>query len=68
MFPYARLLVKRNGALRADACASSALYAEVRIDVVDIALGDGTGRALRLACAASDTKIWINFVSHNYSY
>lgn len=49
----------------ASVCASSAVDANVRINLVDVALGDGSGRALTLAGTASYAVV-SNFVSHNY--
>ena len=52
-----------DGAHRADTCAGTAVDARIRIDLVDIAGGDGSDRAFVDAGAASGA-IFSDFVSH----
>ena len=55
----------RYSAAWASLCACTALGAYFRVDVVDIAFGDSSHRALVLASATSDTVVR-NYVSHTY--
>ena len=57
-------LLSADGAHGAGIGTSSAVDAHIRVDAVNISLGDGALRALRLAGAASYTDIRINFVCH----
>lgn len=57
------LLCRRDGAHRASIGASTAINANCRVDLVDVALADCTCRALRKASTAS-YAITGNFVSH----
>ena len=44
--PRIKSLFERDRLLRAYACAGTALYTEIRIDGINITLGDGANRAL----------------------
>ena len=59
------LLLRCDGAHRANIGAGTAVDADVRIDGIDISLGNGALRALSDAGSASDADILSNFVSHN---
>ncbi len=59
------LLLRCDGAHRADISAGTAVDADVRIDGIDITLGNGALRALSDAGSASNADILSNFVSHN---
>lgn len=61
--PEKKFLLLFDGTGRADARTSSAGDACIRIDLVDIALGNCTNRALACACSASYTAV-SNLVSH----
>ena len=63
--PFRRLLAGSDGLGRADAGASAAVDADVRVDGVDIAFVDGAGRAFALAGSASHAEVRIDYVSHS---
>ena len=58
-------LLQADGLARADVRASSALDAEIRVDGISRALGDGLLGAFADAGSASGAKIFTNFVCHN---
>jgi hypothetical protein len=67
MYGRKRLLARFDGARRADTGAGAAVQADVRIDAVDIAFIDSTGRALALAGSACNAHVRIDLVSHSLS-
>lgn len=59
-----RLFFRGDCTHRANACASSAVDAYVRVDAVNITFLDCSGRAFTLTCAACYAVGLRNFVSH----
>ena len=52
---------------RANACASAAIGADVRVDDIDVALGDGFDWAFADASAASDAIV-CNYMCHSFCF
>jgi hypothetical protein len=63
---FRRLLAGSDGLARADAGASAAVDADIRVDAVHIAFLDGAGRAFALAGSTSHAEIGIDYVSHSF--
>ena len=52
---------------RASVSASSATYACIRIDAINITFEDCSVGAFSLTCAACDTIFFVNLVNHIFS-